>query len=335
MRKTLKPIEPKNAWSAALQKCLEAAIKEVIYDPLITDYDETVSENAKTSPLIEAIKKGTVNYRGDKFQAKKWNATLSRELKSIGAKYLAKGNAYVLPLPQMPTDLAVAVTASQAVDKTILEKFLQKISDMPNAMLEKIKVLDLGKYSSKVSNKTSAAFKKTVLDVMAVQPDLTQEQRIYVDEDYVTTVTKPILTTLDKKFRENIDESLLYFAEEEVVKLRQMVEGHVFAGKPRSELIKKIEGRLHIGYTRAKFIARQETSLYTAKLKESQYRASGIKTYKWMTVGDGAVRHEHKILNRRVFDWTNPPIVDEATGRRGHPGEDFNCRCTASPIAEF
>jgi len=46
--------------------------------------------------------------------------------------------------------------------------------------------------------------------------------------------------------------------------------------------------------------------------------------YIWRTRGDNKVRASHAANNGRVFSWDNPPPV-------GHPGEDYNCRCTAEP----
>ncbi len=46
--------------------------------------------------------------------------------------------------------------------------------------------------------------------------------------------------------------------------------------------------------------------------------------YIWRTRGDGRVRASHAANNGRIFAWDNPPPM-------GHPGEDYNCRCTAEP----
>jgi len=334
MKKQLKPIEPKPAWSVPLERELAAAIKQVLYDPLTEEY-ETATTNQSTTALLDGLRKGKISYTGTGFVAEKWNARLSRELKELGATFDKKTQSWNLPVPRMPTELQLAVQANQAMTKNLFQKYMDILRDMPGAMMERVKAIDLGRFAAKTADRTTQAFVQTVVKPMAVQPKLTPEQRIYVDQDYVETTTKPIRLTLDRSYYDNVNESMNYFAAEEVQKLREMVEQHVFSGRPRAELIKKINGRLHVGTSRAKFIARQETALYTAKLKESQYRASRIEKYRWKTVGDGAVRHSHKVLNNRVFDWLNPPIIDSVTGRRGHPGEDFNCRCTASPIVEF
>jgi len=46
--------------------------------------------------------------------------------------------------------------------------------------------------------------------------------------------------------------------------------------------------------------------------------------YIWRTRGDPQVRPSHIENNGKVFAWDNPPET-------GHPGEDYNCRCTAEP----
>jgi hypothetical protein len=46
--------------------------------------------------------------------------------------------------------------------------------------------------------------------------------------------------------------------------------------------------------------------------------------YIWRTRGDPQVRPSHMENNGKVFSWDNPPET-------GHPGEDYNCRCTAEP----
>ena len=46
--------------------------------------------------------------------------------------------------------------------------------------------------------------------------------------------------------------------------------------------------------------------------------------YIWRTSGDNKVRASHAANNGKIFAWDNPPET-------GHPGEDYNCRCTAEP----
>lgn len=46
--------------------------------------------------------------------------------------------------------------------------------------------------------------------------------------------------------------------------------------------------------------------------------------YIWRSRRDGKVRSAHAEREGQIFSWDNPP-------EGGHPGEDYNCRCTAEP----
>ena len=83
---------------------------------------------------------------------------------------------------------------------------------------------------------------------------------------------------------------------------------------------------------KARFLARNETSLLTAKYRQIRYEEIGIDKYEWSAVMDKRTRHLHKELNGKIFDFRNPPIIDAHTGQRGNPGETYNCRCLSIPI---
>ena len=54
--------------------------------------------------------------------------------------------------------------------------------------------------------------------------------------------------------------------------------------------------------------------------------------YTWMTWGDDRVRPDHARLDGTRQSWHSPPIVNLATGKTGHPGDDYGCRCIAAPV---
>jgi SPP1 gp7 family putative phage head morphogenesis protein len=331
-RKRLKPIEPKNSWSASLQKILEATIKDVIYEPLLTASQKLPEQNARQSAIARALKSGELAYVNGSFRAKKWKAAWSRELKQMGARWNKSIASWSLPIPRMTDEVAKAVRAEQQATEKLIQDFNGAIKEMPQAMADRVQTVDIKKHAKKTAANTSKEFKKTVIRPISVQPKLTPEERIFIDETYIETVTRPIKLALEDDYEDNVKESMFYFTQEETAKLRKMISEHVTAGRPRAELIEKIEDRLSVGYNRAKFIARQETKLFTAQLKQAQYQTAHLDEYEWQTIGDGRVRHDHKLLNDKRFRWDDPPIIDKKTGRRGHPGEDFNCRCLASPI---
>jgi len=334
-KKYLKPIIVQSSWSVQVKQLIFKLFKEILIQPLLIEYENAdLKSNSKDDPIIKAMKSGNLSYQNGFFRAVKWNASIIKALKTLGAQFVEKDKSYFLASPQLPENLQKFIRLQNLKLSKLYTKMLIKIDGMSDEMTKQISLHDLKQYADTAENKTNKEFKKTVADKIAVIPTLSDEQRILIDEGYFSTIDKPIKMTLKNYYSQNIETSMKYFTNEEVTKLRKMVADQIFEGRPWSELISKINGRLHVGRSRAKFIASQETSLFVSNLKEIQYKAAGINSYRWSTLGDENVRDSHKILNKKTFSWDDPPIVDRLHGRRAHPGEDFNCRCVAIPIFE-
>lgn len=67
---------------------------------------------------------------------------------------------------------------------------------------------------------------------------------------------------------------------------------------------------------------------------EAKHRSLGIERYRWISSRDARVRRRHRELDKTIHRWSDPPISNPDTGRRAHPGQDYGCRCTASPILD-
>ncbi len=63
---------------------------------------------------------------------------------------------------------------------------------------------------------------------------------------------------------------------------------------------------------------------YGTPIDLSLKQARTTTHYIWRTRGDGKVRPSHAANDGKIFAWDDPPPT-------GHPGEDYNCRCTAEP----
>jgi SPP1 gp7 family putative phage head morphogenesis protein len=98
-----------------------------------------------------------------------------------------------------------------------------------------------------------------------------------------------------------------------------------------AEIQKEIMQTGLVTASRARTIARTETSRTASLLLEGRARYVGSTHYIWHTSGDSDVRPTHKKLNRKTFAWNDPPVTEE-TGERAHPGQIWNCRCWAEPI---
>lgn len=98
-------------------------------------------------------------------------------------------------------------------------------------------------------------------------------------------------------------------------------------GFDQQALVNSLTKRFDVAGARAKFIARDQTSKIIGDLSRIRNQQLGIKRYVWETSDDERVRDSHEVLDGTTQTWDNPPEV-------GHPGEDFQCRCTARPIIE-
>lgn len=97
-------------------------------------------------------------------------------------------------------------------------------------------------------------------------------------------------------------------------------------GLRHEEIAKNIMERVDVTKSRAKLIARDQTSKLNSQLNQLKQQQVGITHYTWQTAMDERVRPTHAIKQGNVYSWDNPPADT------GNPGDDINCRCIALPV---
>lgn len=105
-------------------------------------------------------------------------------------------------------------------------------------------------------------------------------------------------------------------------------------GRSVADIAKLLEEQAGYSKSRAELTARDQTLKLYGQIQEDRQRAAGITRYVWTTSLDERVRKDHAELDGTVQAWDDPPIVDKRAGRRGHPGFDIQCRCTAVPVLD-
>jgi len=98
----------------------------------------------------------------------------------------------------------------------------------------------------------------------------------------------------------------------------------------------------------ARFIARDQTQRAINGMNRFRQERTGIKKYKWVTSADKRVRASHKQMNGLEVNWKTGRILTTVLSKKrglagknvknvagGHIGQDYQCRCTASPILEI
>lgn len=120
--------------------------------------------------------------------------------------------------------------------------------------------------------------------------------------------------------------------QESLGRMRQIVLNGYKNGETTTAIVKKIQKTYSVDRRHAQLLARDQIAKLNGDITQQQQQDAGVVEYVWSTSGDRRVRPSHAALNRKRIRWDNPPVVDEKTGRRCHPGMDYQCRCCALPV---
>jgi SPP1 gp7 family putative phage head morphogenesis protein len=131
-----------------------------------------------------------------------------------------------------------------------------------------------------------------------------------------------VAPTLDVFRRENV-RLIESIAEEQLDRVTELLDENL--GLRVEDLSKKLRKEFDVTKSRADLIARDQTLKLNGDLTRIRQTNAGIAEYIWTTSGDERVREEHAALEGLTQRWDVPPAV-------GHPGEDYQCRCTAYPV---
>jgi SPP1 gp7 family putative phage head morphogenesis protein len=122
---------------------------------------------------------------------------------------------------------------------------------------------------------------------------------------------------------------------ENLHKIQELLERRSRQGARVEDLRRELVEQQGFSKSRAELIARDQVLKFNGELTQVRHREAGVDRYEWSTSGDERVREEHAALDGTIHRWDDPPVVDKKRNRRHHPGEDFQCRCTAIPVIEF
>lgn len=150
---------------------------------------------------------------------------------------------------------------------------------------------------------------------------------VSIDISPVLTRAGPILDAMTAATKDNID-LIKSIPEQYFEKLGDAVGKNMERGMRFEDLAKEIERIGDVTESRAKLIARDQTSKMNGAFNEARQTSLGIDRYRWQTAGDERVREEHAENDGKVFRWSDPPAT-------GHPGHDVNCRCVAIPVFDL
>lgn len=317
----LRPIKEATDDYERAEKAILELLRKELYIPIMQELGAPKNQLQNSiEDLNQAILSGRITFYRGAFKGR-LSSSISRELRQLGAEWDRKQGQFKIPLRSLPQSVRATIQASESRMKAKLAGIDRKLSQLlPAKIADKLQV---SKYFDTALWKVERDFQSSIKNI-TVGPQLTKEQSAKIADEWQTNMK---LWVKD-------------FTEKEISRLRKDVQASVFTGNRYESMISKIQKSYGVSANKAKFLARQETSLLMTKFKETRYRSAGVNEYKWGCVAGSKnhpVRASHKILEGKIFRWDNPPITT-APGepvRKNNPGQDYNCRCFAQPIVRF
>lgn len=266
--------------------------------------------------LIEALHGGKIQYR-DGYFIGEFNSSISKTIVKFGGTWDKNRKSFKISLDALPIEIKTAISASKQKTERIVSKLTAELDriEEANESLESYKI-PFGPDVDKVLNDLDVQFEKVTPDDLVITPKLDDATR----------------DRLRGEYHENLNYYVKGWREEAIYRLRKQIDKNAFDGFRSKRMMETIQAEYGVSKNKAKFLARQETSLLVSAYRKSRYEKIGSWGYIWSTSHDVRVRHDHKRLDGKTFSWDDPPIVDQDTGRRAHPGQDFQCRCVALPL---
>lgn len=114
-------------------------------------------------------------------------------------------------------------------------------------------------------------------------------------------------------------------------RVEKSIKAGILNNEQAEDLTKTLSNDYDISQRRAKFIARDQISKINAAISQKRQQNLGIEKYVWSTSMDDRVRETHQEAEGNIYSYDSPPEVTDYN----NPGEDYGCRCVASPVIEF
>ena len=315
----LEPVQENEEIVNTIQSFIEWALNQVLLQPILDvlqEYKPKTKQNS-TDYLQDAINKGLITY--DAIEGRftgSFSASITSSLRKLGAEF--DGDGFVIKQYQLPSVLQTIITQARQRNEFISQKIIEAFS---SSQMQKI-----------LSNISFANVYTQFLEDIDKQMMQNAGDVIVIQPVYNTKIKKQIA----EAYSNNLKLYIKDFTDDKIVALRQYLQPLILENGYRSEVLQEyLTKSFNVNKAKAKFLARQESSLLMTSYTEARYQSEGIREFVWSSSGDSRVRPEHKLLNGKKFSFNNLPVIDSKTGERGLPGQAFGCRCRMKPVVNI
>jgi len=313
-----------NAAEASILKQITRFIRRTVFVPAVmiadTSTPQTVTQKQvlnATGPeevLLDALFTGKIEYSDGVFTGS-FSSKISSALRWVGAKFDKRRAAYVLN----PADCPPFVFSASASFKMLSAQAHQKIKE----------------HLDDLTTSLDALIAEDPIDVDSSIEWMTRDYRDVAEQLAIRNVlSHDSIEALKRDYADRLSPVVKKFTADSIRSLRVAVDKNATSGARFTTLIDSIQTRYGVTKSRAELIAQTETSTFMSVFREKAFGESGVKRYRWQTAGDGRVRDEHQNWDGKIFYYSDPPVIDQASGTRGNPGQFPRCRCIDRPILD-
>lgn len=114
-------------------------------------------------------------------------------------------------------------------------------------------------------------------------------------------------------------------------RVRRLTEEGLLGGRRPESVAQEILRTSAVSKSRARLIARTETSRTAQELMRARAESAGSRGYVWRTSKDADVRDTHRKMEGVYVPWDDPPKTDPGLDPY-HAGCGPNCRCFSEPV---
>jgi len=173
VQKELKPLKDNDKDFEGIEKKIREIFRREIYLPILKILGRSEALNNSLFDLLTAIQTGRLQYYRGSFTGK-FNASLSKELKDLGAKWDRKNSAWKITQSELPIEVRNAISSSIVNFESKLSAIDRKLSQiLPAEIAEKVNIRD---HFDRTIWKTDKEFRENVKNI-SIQPAISEEVR--------------------------------------------------------------------------------------------------------------------------------------------------------------
>lgn len=205
--------------------------------------------------------------------------------------------------------------------------FTKPVLDVP-----KDKLKDVEQYWSEYDKKLDALRKQKKQEPSgAIQEEINRLNREAYENAPDVEIDVKDLDWQSRKIAEDYTYNMKYWVKKweakNIIKMRQDVLEMVRKGQRIPDLQEYFEKRWQIASDKAYFLAENESHLAASTIKATEYQRLGSKRFMWGRSSSKEKRKLHELYYNEIFDFDNPPVIDEKLNIKGLPRQIWNCKC--------